>query len=163
MPPPNPGLVEIDIRQKPWARQAGEEQCLGDMPWVEPGDCNRARRLICMTHRMRSVNAGAVGGVAGSAGNPDLSVGGVGLVMSRKASTHADALTPIDFRPEPRGPNRNSTRAAFARSIICAISRSDKSAPVDTIGMVATPVRNDRSRRIRCYIRTRIESCDPIH
>src|ERR1700739_2243025 len=32
-----------DTRQKPEARQAGEEQCLGDMTWVRPGDCNRAR------------------------------------------------------------------------------------------------------------------------
>jgi hypothetical protein len=28
-------LGDYDIRQKPSARLAGKEQCLGDMPWID--------------------------------------------------------------------------------------------------------------------------------
>jgi len=44
MPVPVESLVELRHRQKPSARRAGEEQCLGGMPWLKPGDCNQARR-----------------------------------------------------------------------------------------------------------------------
>src|SRR5262249_1639588 len=47
-----------DTRQKPWARQTGDEQCLGHMPWKKPGDCNRARRFFVKEDRTQ-VNAGA--------------------------------------------------------------------------------------------------------
>src|SRR4249920_1468778 len=47
-----------DTRQKPWARQAGEEQCLGEMPWKKPGDCDQARRIF-VQEVARGVNAAA--------------------------------------------------------------------------------------------------------
>src|SRR6266540_1628212 len=49
-----PGFGDFDISPTALARRAGKVQCLGEMPWVKPGDCFRARLRTDHARRTKS-------------------------------------------------------------------------------------------------------------